>query len=358
MSSIFKDLENDVIRGMNGDVNVIPVGLGKANEFISFRQRMFTILFSSSGAGKTSLFMSMLLNAIDWCILNDNQNFKCILFSMERSSKYQIAKWIIRRVFKETGTSIYLSKLLGWGDIKLTEEEFDLFKNYEPYVDEILNKYVILHEGAKTPQEIESIIQAYADENGTYNTIDSNLVYTPNNPNMITVIAIDHGNITKRGKEHTSKKQAIDDLVAKLQAFRDVEGFSPFWISQINRTLSGTINGKEGDQEPIVDHIKESSDIADAADLIMSLFDPYKFKQNSKTGYNVAEFIDKKNGANYFRSIQILKNSYGSDNIRFPLAFNGFCSDFKILPKRSDLSDYECAELIKTVLEKSYFLND
>jgi hypothetical protein len=62
-------------------------------------------------------------------------------------------------------------------------------------------------------------------------------------------------------------------------------------------------------------------------------------------------------GANYFRSAQILKSSYGMDAIRIPLAFNGFCGQFCELPKKKDLTDDQYDELIRAVMSKEYFLN-
>ena len=107
----------------------------------------------------------------------------------------------------------------------------------------------------------------------------------------------------------------------------------------------------------VLDDVKESGDIADACDLAISLFDPLKHGQSSKTGYKPADFVDMTTGANYFRSAQILKNSYGMDSIRFPLAFNGFCGQFMELEKRKNLTDFQYQELIASVLTKEYFLN-
>ena len=83
-----------------------------------------------------------------------------------------------------------------------------------------------------------------------------------------------------------------------------------------------------------------------------------KYGQSSKTGYIPADFVDRNNGSNYFRSAQILKSSYGADSIRIPLAFNGFCGQFKELPKRNSLEDSEYSNLITDVLNKSYFLTN
>lgn len=102
--------------------------------------------------------------------------------------------------------------------------------------------------------------------------------------------------------------------------------------------------------------VKESGDIGDACDIAISLFDPIKYGQSSKTGYNPVDFVDKMHGYNYFRSAQILKSSYGADSLRIPMAFNGFCGQFVELPKRKDLNEEQYRSLTERVINKQYFL--
>lgn len=354
----FEQLSLEVQNGMKGLNTSIPIGIDKLNQHASFRKRIFTLLFSSSGAGKSALTNCMMLNACDWHMKNKPpQDIKFHLFSMERSKKYQIAKWIVRKIFLEHGKTIFISKLLGWNDLKMTKDEHDLFLMYEDYINELLESYVTIHEGAKSANEIRKILKDFYKVNGKYENVDEfKKLYIPNNDLLISVPIIDHGNLTKKSEGQNSKKAAVDQLVEYMQSFRDLEGASPLWVAQINRSLSGISANKDTEVEPSLDNIKETSDIADACDLAISLFDPLKYKQGSKTGYNPVDFVDKDNGASYFRSIQILKSSYGEDGIRIPLGFNGFCGDFKTLPKKVDLSELQYQTLCKSVVNKSYFL--
>lgn len=362
MSEILSDFEylkKEVQQGIEGLNSSIPIGIDKLNQHASFRKRIFTLLFSSSGAGKSALTTTMMLNACDWHMKNKpQQDIKFHLFSMERSKKYQIAKWIIRKIFLDHGVTIFISKLLGWNDQKLDKDEHDLFLMYEDYITELLESYINIYEGAKSPIEIRHILKDFYKQNGKYEDISQyKKVYIPDNELLITVPIIDHGNLTKKTAEANTKKAAVDLLVEFMQSFRDLEGASPFWVAQINRTLSGLSGNKDTETEPMLDNIKETSDIADACDLAISLFDPLKYKQSSKTGYNPIDFVDTKTGANYFRSVQILKSSFGEDGVRIPLGFNGFCGDFKAMPKRTDLQEGQYQEFCKSVINKSFFLH-
>lgn len=98
---------------------------------------------------------------------------------------------------------------------------------------------------------------------------------------------------------------------------------------------------------------KESSQTQDDADVILALFDPMRYKVTDPSGYDLNKLKDEF-GAKYFRSVRLIKNSYGEDDIRIGLGFLGQVGMFKELPKRKDITeaDYE------SVVNKTYFLNN
>lgn len=360
----FERLLQEVTDGIEGKNESIPIGLPRLGKYANWRKRIFTLLFSSTGAGKSSLADDMILNACEWCIKNSKstgRKIKFILFSMERAKHYRIAKWISRKIFIDKGLVIPVPKLLGWWSEKLSPCEFEIFNMYKDYVDMLLTDYIDIYEGARSSSDIYRILKEYFEKNGEYTTHPDNpykKIYIPHDPNVIVVPVIDHGNLTKRTKDYPTKKQAVDNLCELMQGFRDLEGASPFWIAQVGRSISNPLRLKDTEAELTLDDVKESGDMGDACDIALSLFDPVKYKQGSKTGYNPMEFLDKNNGAKYFRSIQICKSSYGEDDLRIPLAFNGFCGQFKELPKRDSLSDGALHSLIESVKDRSFFLSE
>lgn len=362
--SEFDRLAIEVGDGMEGKNESIPIGLPRLGRYANWRKRIFTLLFSSTGAGKSSLADDMILNACEWCMKNSKttgRRIKFILFSMERAKHYRIAKWVSRKMFLDEGIAIPIPKLLGWWKEKLTPKEYELFLRYKDYIENLLDEYIDIYEGARSGPDIYRILKEFFEANGTY-SIDPNnpykKIYTPNDPNLIVVPIIDHGNLTKRTKEYPSKKQAVDFLCETMQGFRDLEGASPFWIAQVGRSISNPLRLKDTEAELTLDDVKESGDMGDACDIGLSLFDPIKYKQTSKTGYNPNEFHDRTTGAKYFRSIQICKSSYGEDDVRIPLAFNGFCGQFKELPKRDSLDELSLRNLTEAVKDRSYFLEE
>jgi len=367
MESTFDKLNKDILSGIRGENQGIPIGLEKLGKYANIRKHILTLIFSTTGAGKSSMIDTIILNACD-----AHMEGKCKLkpdfqlFSMERSSKIRIAKWLCYIIFVKQGIEIQLAKMLGWWEEKLTKDEHDLILQYREYIDILLSEYVTIHEGAKTPNEIFRIMKDHFEEKGEYSTISiidkktnkerETKIYIPNNPYEIVCPIFDHGNLTKTTQALPNKKQTIDKLVEMVQGMRDLEGAAPIWVGQVNRAISGVTRSKDTEQELTLEDVKESADIVDASDLCISIFDVLKYKQTSKTGYDANDFVDKSNGNNYFRSAQILKSSYGADSLRIPLAFNGFCGQFMELPKKSDLTPDQYRDLVKNVLNKSYFL--
>ena len=239
--SEFDKLTQEVADGMQGKNEAIPIGLPRLGKYANWRKRIFTLLFSSTGAGKSSLADDMILNACEWCIKNSKttgRKIKFILFSMERAKHYRIAKWVSRRIFLDEGLVIPIPKLLGWWHEKLTDQEFELFSRYKDYVEALLEEYIDIYEGARSGPDIYRILKEYFERNGEYKTHPDNpykKIYIPDDPNVIVVPVIDHGNLTKRTKEYPTKKQAVDNLCELMQGFRDLEGASIVTGKQIGR---------------------------------------------------------------------------------------------------------------------------
>jgi len=358
----YNKLEEEVVKGLAGENEAIPIGLPKLGRYANWRKRIFTLVFSSTGAGKSALVDDMMLNACEHVMEqkrlgNKTADIHFKLFSMERAKHLRVAKWVIRKIFIDNGIVIPLPKLLGWWDQKMSKDEHDLFLQYRDYISTLLEDYIDIYEGAKTPNQIYHIMKDYFDTNGVKEPINEyKEIYLPNDETRIVVPIIDHGGLTRTTKDLFTKKSSIDMLSAYLQTLRDFYGASPFWVAQVNRSLSGLSRSKDAEYELTLDDVKESGDVGDACDIALSLFDPAKFGQGSRTGYSPIDLIDKDNGAKYFRSIQVVKSSYGEDDLRIPLAFNGFCGQFKELPKRKSLDEEQYSRLVSNVLDKSYFL--
>jgi len=272
--------------------------------------------------------------------------------SMERSRTYKIAKWVSRKIFLDQGIIIPVGKLLGWTE-KLTKDEHDLFLHYKDYVDKLCEIVTII-DGPENPVGIAKELKDYALENGTIEQLDKwNKIYVPNDPSQITMVVIDHIGLLKLTKDQPTKKQAIDKMSDELRYARDFYGYSPVVVSQFNRDISNPSRIKNGDVEPQLEDFADSSATQNDADVVMALFDPMRYKVADPSGYDLDKLKDQ-HGAKYFRSLRLIKNSYGEDDVRIGLGFLGQIGMFKELPRKKDITDSDYT----AITNKSYFLRE
>lgn len=339
----FNVLKEEVERGLEGRNSGIPMGFNRLNKYVGIRKRMYFLLFGATGSGKSAFcHSSFILNPFDWWYANKqnlNVKLKFILFSMERSKVYTLAKWTSRKIFLEQGVNIPIAKLLGWWDTKLTKDEHDLFLMYEDYVNELTEVCDIL-EGAQNPTGIYKYAKRYAEKNGKIEDINEyDKVYIPHHSNEIVIVVLDHMGLMKHERS-MNKKEAIDKTSEYCQWMRDFLGFVPVAVSQINRDLSNPIYQKMDSFEPNLDQVKESGRPAEDSDVVISLFQPSRYKTNDASYNNVSKFISPE-GADCFRSIKILKNTYGESDLRIGMGFHGSTGTFKELPKPKHMEGFD-----------------
>jgi len=350
----FDLLKKEVDNGIQGRNSGIPMGFRRLNKYIGIRKRIYTVIFGATGSGKSAFCHSAyILHPFDWWYANKNTSnvkLKFILFSMERSKVYTLAKWTSRKIFLDQGVNIPIAKLLGWWDTKLTKDEHDLFLMYENYINELTAICDII-EGAQNPTGIYKYVRKYAEANGTMENINEyDKIYHPRHPNEIVIPIVDHFGLIKMEKGMT-KKEAIDKTSEYFQWMRDFLGYTPIGVSQINRDLSNPIYQKMDNIEPNIDQIKESGRPAEDADVVVSLFQPSRYKTNDASYNNVSKFISPE-GADCFRSIKILKNTYGESDLRIGMGFHGSTGTFAELPKPKDMDSFD----FETLFTGQFFL--
>lgn len=352
----FENLSKEVDIGLSGRNSGIPMGFNRLNRYIGIRKRLYFVVGGLTGSGKTSFVDdAFVLNPVDWYLLNRNKTnikLKVVYRSMERSRNYKLAKWICRKIFLDHGQIIPVSKLLGWNE-KLTKDEHDIFLSYKTYMDE-LEDIITIIDGPENAVGIAKDLKEYALARGRIEQVDQyNKQYFPNDENEITIVVVDHIGLLKTTKDQPTKKSAIDKMSDELRYARDFYGYTPVIVQQFNRDISNPIRIKNGDVEPQLEDFKESSVPQEDADVVLALFDPMRYKVADPSGYEL-DLLRDEFGAKYYRSMRLIKNSYGEDDIRIGLGFLGQIGMFKELPRKKDITpdDYE------SVLNKTFFLNN
>lgn len=349
----FNLLKQEVISGLEGRNTGVPMGFDRLNRYIGIRKSIYFLVGGLTGSGKTSFIDdAFVLNPFDWYISQKDPKtrLRIIYRSMERTRLYKLAKWVSRKIFIDHGYVIPIAKLLGWTD-KMTSDEHDLFLMYEDYMNELAEVVTII-DGPENPVGIAKELKAYALQHGRIEQIDEyNKRYIPNDENEITIVVVDHIGLLKLTKDQPTKKQAIDKMSDELRYARDFYGYTPVVVQQFNRDINNPLRIKNGDVEPQLEDFADSSQTQNDSDVVLSLFDPMRYKVADPSGYQLDKLKDEY-GAKYFRSLRLIKNSYGEDDVRIGLGFVGSVGIFKELPKRSSMTD----GIYQSVIDKTYFL--
>lgn len=336
-------LSEDIERGIRGENEGIPTGFDTLDQNINGIQKsMYHLIGGNSGTGKTSFVdLAYVLNPYDWWVKNrDKTDIKlhCEYNSMERNTKYKLAKWTCLKIFKDHKIIVDVPTIFGWKGKKFEiDDDFKkiIFETGK-YFDEMFSSgFIKIYEGPNNPTGIYKNLCAYALQNGEVKQIDEhNKKYFPKDENLFVIVVNDHiGKLTSEvnGGNRLVGKQLLDKHSEYMGLVRDRFGFIVVDISQFNRAIGNIERMKTKQVSPEPDDFKESGDPYENADLVLALFNPYKFKIKDYLGYEINKFIAK-NGENRFRSLSVLKNSYGADDVIIGLNFLGECGNFRELP--------------------------
>lgn len=355
----------------------IPNPFSRLEDRFNIYAEQYILIGSTSGVGKSAYLDHLILHTIQ--NYPKDLHFEVLYYSMERPLKIKWAKWLSWKLYDKERLKITV-KTIKNDDRKLSEKQVDYFEKYKPWLEKV-SEYIDLRGGVKTVIQIKNDIDAKAKRLGIHYHSDDNLIYKFDkllgsfpkkdyietkfgkkyyttikehgeeytlyqNDNLfitpkplIFLIVIDHiGKVKGEG----SKKAIIDELDQVLADARDKYGFSPIAVSQFNRGIGNTDRLKlsKGDLSPILEDFKDTGNPTESADVVVSMFDPARYKSWNKEGeyqgYSIRDGLVTSSGIHRSRSLHILKNSLGTDKTTALLMFTGESAYFEQLPPVSD----------------------
>jgi hypothetical protein len=357
--SDFDDFAREVGDGIEGKNSGIPMGFNRLNNHISIRRSTNFLIGGYTGSGKTALLDdAFVLNPVDYYISNCRggcPEIEIIYWSKERRKTFKYAKWLSRKIFLDTGNIIPVNRMMGWcpKEERLTKDEHDIILTYRDYLEALLSIVTIIDQPTN-PTGIRNYIRDHAKRNGDFEEVSEfKRIYVPKKPNKITLNITDHIGLMPKEKGLTTKKEVIDKASEDKRWFRDFLGYSNVDVSQFNRDIANPMRIKNGDVEPQLEDFKESGTTQEDADVVLSLFDPMRYKVPDPAGYNLDKLRDSM-GRKKYRYLKILKNSYGSDDIGIGLALQPEVGLFKEMPKQIHMTD----DVYGDIIGNQYFFTD
>ena len=311
-------LLNEIDRGRQGLNHGISMKLPKLESIIDgVTRETYTLILSNSGAGKTSFALYAYVYRPLMEHLDDD-DFKVLYFSLEMGEVALYIKLL----------SISFKKILSREkEYILSDEHYDLVKQCMPWIDKISKKLEI-YDKKVTPKKVYAILKTRLEEMGTFSESETRLVYTPNNPNLIYNVVVDHIGLV-------GTKPDIDLLSSYLLFLRDKCFISPVVIQQANREQGNIERFKQGKSAFTIHDAKDSGNTVQDCNIMIALYNPHRDGLKTYKHYNI-EYL-----GSYYRSIMVLKNRYGDCDVEVGVNFFGWINMFYELPKPDEIYDYE-----------------
>lgn len=359
-----KNLLDQIQQVRSGNVTTIPFIHPTLNKYIFLGKRLYHLIGGAGGSGKSAwIDQNYAINPVLWMKkygVNEDIKVNIVLRSLERSKELRKAKWVCMRLYLTKGILMDTASMLGWGEKKsrITDLLYEDIKEAYEWVTS-LEEYIEIIDGAETPTGIykhlrkvalsKGVLYQYKAENGDEvlykyrgdkkervhpnecpEATPYQPVYIPDDPNEVTIFIIDHLQSLKNERGF-SDKQNLDKMSEYAQILRDRFGQSPVIVNQLNRNVGDTFRRVKTDLLPEEGDFSGSSRMFYDCDMAGILFNPYKYNLNTMSGWKMKDCVNT-DGINRFRSLHLLKNTYGADNQIFGYQFIGENGIFREIP--------------------------
>lgn len=212
-----------------------------------------------------------------------------------------------------------------------------LFGEYGKRGERMRNGTIDVVEHRDTPTGLYRYLKQYATQHGQFFYAGSKddlriAGYRPNDPALFTIIIVDHLRkiIPEKG---FSIKQTMDRFVEQSVELRNICGFTFVHIVHTNRNLTNVQRLMQFEDQlvPTSDDIKDSGNIAEEADYMLTMFNP------NDTKYNLLKFfgfnIRYENGDPIYpnlRTIHLVESRHCVYPQHFAVNMYGNFKDFSI----------------------------
>jgi len=340
--SLFKEYIIEPVKyGLNNPNNGIPIPLAKLSKVINFIERgQYVAIGGKPTSGKSS-FMDFvyMINVYKWWRELDEGNrpqLKMFYFNMKTTPKIKWQKWICLYLKLEYNLVIDIPTLTG-GIGKLYDLDDDIIQKIESakdFFEDFEEDVITMINGQQQPSSIFNKVKDYMedcghiDTSGKYNLDEDNL-------GQYTFVYVDNA----------------DRLLPESDGFQQMnEGALKKKLNEYLYTLTTTYNVNAvvivpsrviasrmvKDSEP---SYKELGLFGKTVDLGLISYNPYNENNNNYLGYPIEDTVI--NGKTRFRTLTVVRNSRGLENITVGNFFLGECGYFAESPHPLQEDDFD-----------------
>ena len=330
---IAKSLLKEIDRGREGKNHGFSMGLPKLESIIDgVTKSTSTLLFSTTGSGKSSLALYAFVYR-PLCDHLEDGKFKVSYYSLEMSADMIFGKLLSMYIFENYGIDVSIKELLSRKkDYILPDEIYEIVKESMAWLEKV-EKVITIYDKTCNADVIYASLMKELETEGKFQELKNRKIFIPNNPDLIHLVVNDHISLLQP-KSPRKLKEEIDLTSAYLVTLRNMCGISPLIIMQANRESGSMDRRKFGLNNLRIDDTKDSGNVAQDSEVIISIFNPHREKLNSYNEYDISILGDK------FRSVTVLKNRYGDSDVEVGCNFFGHNGMWKELPKANQIFDF------------------
>src|SRR6218665_1034328 len=307
--SIFEQAIAQIDSGRGGLNKGIPIPFKRLRKYLpNIQQKTYYLIGAGTKVGKTSFaddvfFYGSLDYFFDLKEKNELGDFELDIdyFSYEIDRQTKIIKGINRKIWHDYGLIVDTNTILSRGENHCSDEIYGIIRDYASYFEE-MESIVTIHDMPDNPTGIYKYLRNKALDHGTI--IEKNINsdptgdpimrfdrYVPNNPKRYWLVFIDHIALTMEERGFTTK-QNIDKLSQYLVLLRNNFGITPIVIQQLAFDSESDERHKTSRLTPTLKDFGDSKYTTRDANIIMTLFSPYRYGLERFQGYDVTAMVN------------------------------------------------------------------
>ena len=320
----------------NGDYNVIPfLGLNRLQAAVpGIEKGCMYIVTASSGVGKSKLTRQLFITSpYEYCQNNDKVSVKIFLFSLEESLHKVLGTELMKWLKINYDITVDYRTLFSRGRNNiLPDEVLARIESVDArmYIENFTNTIEIVTD-IKNPYGMYKHVKDYLHENGKIVKSEKykQSTYVPNDPNHYVIVIADHISLMTTENSNSLHKTIGDWSSNYCLELKNKYGCSIVNVQQQASQQESVDNRNANMLEPTASGLGDNKLTQRDAEIIMTLYDPWRHLEGSHGGYNINILRNK------YRSLGVVKNRDGID-ARIGLLFNGALGTLAELPPASN----------------------
>lgn len=255
--TITESLLNEIKLGREGKLQGYSMGLSKLESIIDgVTKATYTTIFSNSGAGKSNLMLySYIYKPLREHL--DDGNYRILLCSLEMNANIIFAKLLSMYIFEEYGIVLSVKEILSRKrNYILNDKNYKIIEECIPWLKKV-EKVLTIYDKTLNANVLYKLVMDDLSKIGTFTETERRKIYTPNNPDLIYMVIIDHISLVRPQTGNTLKNE-IDNTSAYLITLRNMCGISAVVVQQANREQGNMDRRKQGMSNFTINDTKDS----------------------------------------------------------------------------------------------------